>query len=136
MTHRVYEWGNVSVRLVTGQPKLMIFSFFFISKFFSNQATKITHLCCWFLNICFLDNFYSSRDGLTQYFSCRIQLRNMKLNIPFLIFSYFTSQSLGLNFHSEDKNIYVKNRYILLLLYWILVGLLMITGGCREITKA
>merc|ERR1719433_2225090 len=34
----------------------------------------------------------------------------MKLNIPFLIFSYFTSQSLGLNFHSEDKNIYVKNR--------------------------
>lgn len=108
MTHRVYEWGNVSVRLSNLNWWFFLFS---LSKFFTNQPTIITHLCCWFLNICFLFNSYSSRDDLTQYFSCRIQLRNMKLNIPFLIFSYFTSQSLGLNFHSEDKNIYVKNRY-------------------------
>ena len=137
MTHRVSEWGNVTVKL--DNLNWWFFLFFTLSKFFSNQPIIINHLCWWFLKYFFLYISNSSPDDLTQYFSCRIQLRNMKLNIPFLIFSYFTSQSLGLNFHSEDKNIYVKNRYIVMIIYfiyWIVVGLLMISGGCKELTKA
>lgn len=123
MTHNVHKWRNVQVS-PSGQTKLMIF-FFSLSQFFYFQLTILVEIvwesqltCCWFWSLT-LKQYHlipiprvMTGPNISLVESWK---RNMKLNIPFLIcFSYFTSQSLGFNFQSEDKNIYVKNRYLVI----------------------